>query len=125
MQVKYLLCCECFVFHGFIGDLFQRWTNDHWKSALHRVIHLEVDRFSGANEPSLNSACDFNNTSSLESSRYSLVFFTGPLEESIIECIDDELIEASTPSIKKSFPKYPPIKSHDHLLEKLNRTNKR
>jgi hypothetical protein len=44
-----------------------------------------------------------------------MVFFTGPLAECMIETIDDSSNEK----------KYPPIKSHDHLLMKLNRTNKK
>lgn len=56
--------------------------------------------------------------SSKNLSRYSLVFFTGPLDECLIESIDECISETS------SEKKYPPIKSHDHLLMKLNRTNK-
>ncbi len=92
------------------GDLFQRWTNDHWHSALHRVVHSSVYR---EDDSLLGEATVADHVC-----RYSLVFFTGPLAESVIESIEG-INDA------ESAPRYPPIKSHDHLLFKLNRTNKR
>jgi isopenicillin N synthase-like dioxygenase len=104
------------------GDLFQRWTNDRWRSALHRVIHLKLES-SGKPEQGEEVKKKMISEeerravlSSYNLSRYSIVFFTGPLEECVIECIEN--INGS--GEKK---KYPPIKGGEHLLMKLNRTN--
>lgn len=61
--------------------------------------------------------------------RQSIVFFTGPLDECIIRPLDlPSLVTAATvsgedggePGLKVN---YDPIRSLDHLLMKLNRTN--
>jgi isopenicillin N synthase-like dioxygenase len=99
------------------GDLFQRWTNDRWRSALHRVIHLKLE--SGKPEQEGKKQSEEERRAVLSSynlSRYSIVFFTGPLEECVIESIEN----ISGSGEKK---KYPPIKGGEHLLMKLNRTN--
>ena len=70
------------------GDLIKRWTNDVWNSALHRV-----------------------KTTSIKT-RLSLVFFTGPRDDAIVETL----------SINGS-PHYIPVKVKDHLNEKIQATN--
>jgi isopenicillin N synthase-like dioxygenase len=81
-----------------IGDLFQRWTNDRCKATMHRVQN-----------PAPGSPQS-------DSSRLSLVLFTGPVDEATIEtiesCVDDQ-----------GGKKYPPINAGYHLRLKLQRSN--
>jgi len=77
------------------GDLIGRWTNDHWKSTLHRVV---------SPEPSSEGAAE---------SRYSVIFFSGPQDDALISVLD----------LKHLGPaKYEPILSGDHLNMKISRT---
>lgn len=95
--------------------MFQRWTGDRWHSALHRVVNFSLEQLS----PPDNTIQSLSEEAMLSSpqtiSRYSLVIFSGPLAEAMIESLDQEKYSEGK--------KYPPIKSHDHLLYKLNRTN--
>ena len=75
------------------GDLIQRWTNDRWRSNLHRVV-----------APSVNS-------STYNKSRLALVFFTGPMDDAII-----------SPLPINGPPKYSDIRSGDHLNMKIGRS---
>ena len=75
------------------GDLLARWTNDRWKSNVHRVV---------------------NPPRSLTGStrRLSIVLFTGPNPDARIECLPT-CRSAERPA------KYGPIIAHDHLMEKI------
>ncbi len=55
-------------------------------------------------------------------SRQAIVFFSGPLEDSVIECIDPALMRPEVVG-ETVVRKYAPIRSGDHLLLKLRRTN--
>jgi isopenicillin N synthase-like dioxygenase len=79
-----------------IGDLMARWTNDRWRSTLHRVV----------NPPESRAA---------ESRRQSLVFFHNPNYDALIECLPT-CRDAAHPA------KYPPVTSGDYLREKFTRT---
>jgi isopenicillin N synthase-like dioxygenase len=79
-----------------IGDLMAMWTNDRWRSTLHRV----------ANPPDGAQA----------SRRLSLVFFHQPNYEAEIACLPS-CHDADHP------PRYQPITSGTHRLMKLNRAN--
>lgn len=46
--------------------------------------------------------------------RITVVFFTGPHDDTMIECLE---------TCDKEHPKYKPIKSGDHLKRKINSTN--
>ena len=70
------------------GDLIKRWTNDLWNSALHRV------------------------KISSTKSRLSLVFFTGPRDDALVETL----------SINGASH-YAPVLVKDHLNEKIKATN--
>jgi isopenicillin N synthase-like dioxygenase len=86
------------------GDLIQVWTNDRWRSPPHRV----------ANPPSV--AADKNDAADEAPGRLSLVFFTGPK--------DDTRIEALPGSYGPDNPKrYAPVSAGDHLRNKLARSN--
>jgi isopenicillin N synthase-like dioxygenase len=81
-----------------IGDLFQQWTNDRWRSTLHRV----------KNPPKGTAAAGMP--------RLSLVFFTGPREDSVIEVLQECVAPGQA-------PKYQPIVAGDHLRAKLAASN--
>ena len=78
------------------GDLLQVWTNDRWRSAPHRVVN-----------PPPGSA---------PRPRLSLVFFTGPADDTVVE----PLPNCHGPEAPK---KYEPVSAREHLLRKLGRSN--
>jgi isopenicillin N synthase-like dioxygenase len=78
------------------GDLIQRWTNDRWRSNVHRVI----------NPPrSLTGS----------SRRLSIVFFTGPSPDAEIACLPSCIPCGET-------ARYSPIIAAAHLKEKIRLT---
>lgn len=98
------------------GDLIQRWTNDYWISSLHRVI--------GAQPHTAAAAMD----------RYSIVVFSGPHPDAIIEPINidfhsqsrttsrDETENSYINSSSVPFqPLYDPIRSRDYLEMKIKK----
>ncbi|MBN9530079.1 MAG: isopenicillin N synthase family oxygenase [Alphaproteobacteria bacterium] len=76
-----------------IGDLMMQWTNDLWRSTMHRVVNPPRDKALG-------------------SRRISLVFFHQPNYDAMVECLEgcarDDLP-----------PKYAPVSSGDHLRSKF------
>ncbi|MDR4307220.1 isopenicillin N synthase family oxygenase [Chelatococcus sambhunathii] len=76
-----------------IGDLMQQWTNDLWRSTVHRVVNP-----------------DFDSPENVD--RMSIVFFHQPNFDAVVECL---------PSCQSSEnpPKYGPISSGDHLRSKF------
>ena len=77
------------------GDLIQRSTDDYWKSAYHRVISPR------------------RGTAASAESRLSFVFFSGPVDEAMINTLPLDYLGTS---------KYEPISAGAHLKEKLERT---
>lgn len=75
-----------------IGDLMARWTNDFYRSSLHRVI---------------------NNVSGRE--RFSAAFFFGPDPEARIECLPT-CTDAANPA------RYPACTAGEHMREMVART---
>lgn len=55
-------------------------------------------------------------------SRQAIVFFTGPLEDCLIESLDPAVMRNVDKS-QLTDHRYPPIRSGDHLRMKLDRTN--
>lgn len=86
-----------------IGDLLQRWSNDIFRSTEHRVKMIE------------NTAPQTASQAALQTERYSVVFFCQPDFKAEIACMP-------TCQSEKNPPKYPPIKSGEHLLSKLSAT---
>lgn len=83
------------------GDLLQRWTNDRWTSTMHRVSN-----------PPRGSAAE-------RMARLSLVFFTGPRDDALIETLPSEVSEA-----RPLRPEYAePVVSGEHLRAKLEASN--
>ena len=79
-----------------IGELMARWTNDVWRSTLHRVV----------NPPE---------SAPVDSRRQSLVFFHNPNYDAEVACIPS----CSSPT---SPPKYPVTTSGEHLRSQFVRT---
>lgn len=97
------------------GDIIQRWTNDRWHSPLHRVIGSSCRKHpDGAGQESVAASSAIVDLRS----RWSLVFFSGPLADSIVEVLDSPVVVGPD-----NPPKYEPIRSGDYLQMKLNRTN--
>jgi len=81
------------------GDLIQVWTNDRWRSPLHRVVAPTASADGGPSP-----------------ARLSLVFFTGPKDDALISALPC-CCGADNP------PKYAPVSAKEHLLAKLGRSN--
>ena len=79
-----------------LGDAMARWTNDRWRSTLHRVLTPPLN----ANEPTR---------------RQSIAFFHNANWEAIIECLPT-CQSASDP------PRYEPIAAGPHLMNKFQST---
>jgi isopenicillin N synthase-like dioxygenase len=78
------------------GDLLQRWTNDRWRSNLHRVVN--PDR-------SLTGS----------TARLSIVIFTGPNPDAIVECLP-------TCTGPGNPPRHEPVVALDYLTMKIRET---
>jgi isopenicillin N synthase-like dioxygenase len=76
-----------------IGDLMMQWTNDLWRSTMHRVVNPPRDKALG-------------------SRRISLVFFHQPNYDAMVECLAGCARDGEA-------PKYAPVSSGDHLLSKF------
>ncbi len=86
---------ESFVIN--IGDLMACWTNDRWRSTLHRVVNPPREAFGS-------------------SARLSLVFFHQPSHDARVECLPS-CIDPGHPE------KYAPTTSGAHLLAKISKSN--
>jgi isopenicillin N synthase-like dioxygenase len=76
-----------------LGDLMQRWTNDRWRSALHRVVNPPADKRA-------------------TSSRLSIVFFHHPNYDVTVSCLPS-LLEAD------EQPRHAPIGYSDFYRLRL------
>ena len=76
-----------------LGDLMARWTNDRWKSTVHRVVPPK----------------------DLSRDRLSLVFFHQPAYDAVIECIPT-CVSSENPS------RYEPVTSGEWILEMQKKT---
>jgi isopenicillin N synthase-like dioxygenase len=76
-----------------LGDLMQRWTNDCWRSALHRVVNPPADKRAN-------------------SSRLSIVFFHHPNYDVTVSCLPSLLAAGEQPH-------YPPIGYSDFYRLRL------
>lgn len=80
-----------------LGDMMARWTNDRWRSALHRVVNPPPESGSAAR-------------------RLSIVYFQTPNHDATIACVPT-CQGADEPA------RYAPILAGDHLAEKLRQTD--
>ncbi len=76
-----------------VGDLLSEWSNDRWRSTLHRVV-----------PPSGDIDGPFR--------RRSIAWFQQPNHDAVIECLPS-CSDESNP------PRYAPVTSGDHLMAKL------
>jgi isopenicillin N synthase-like dioxygenase len=76
-----------------LGDLLAEWTNDWWRSTLHRVVP----------PPRQTQG---------EATRRSVAFFHDGNYDAVIECIP-------TCCSPENPPRYPPVRAGDHLMAKL------
>lgn len=81
-----------------LGDMMERWTNDRWRSTLHRV----------ANPPGVSLA---------ESRRQSIGFFVHPNYDATIHCLTSK-------TGKDAQPKYPDISAGNHIRTKIEQSQK-
>ena len=78
-----------------LGDMMQRWTNDRWKSTVHRVVNPPVELRG-------------------ESRRQTIAYFLHPNYDAEITCLE-------TCQGPDNPPKYPPIMAGAHMREKMER----
>lgn len=76
-----------------VGDLLSRWTNDRWQSTLHRVSNPSRE-LTGSTR------------------RLSMVAFTGPSAETLVEAIPT----CVTP---ENPPKYEPVQAGEYIMAKI------
>ncbi len=76
-----------------LGDLLAEWTNDRWRSTLHRVVPPPSEADGSAR-------------------RRSVAFFFDGNYDAVVECLPS-CCSADNP------PRYPPVRAGDHLLAKL------
>lgn len=74
------------------GDLIQRWTNDVWRSNVHRVVNPPRHNISGAR-------------------RLSIVLFTGPNDDAVIRALPGT-----------GAPRHAPIVAGVHVAERVAQT---
>ncbi|MGK9232631.1 isopenicillin N synthase family oxygenase [Inquilinus limosus] len=79
-----------------LGDLMARWTNDRWRSTLHRVVNPPPDAAGSTR-------------------RQSIAFFHQPNWDAEIACLPTCLAPGET-------PRYPPVLSGPHLAAKFRST---
>lgn len=81
-----------------IGDLLARWTNDRWRSTLHRVV----------NPPEAGSSAAGSSTR-----RQSMPFFHNTNYDARIECL---------PTCVGAGPRYEPVVAGPYLMDKFRAT---
>ncbi len=86
------------------GDLIQRWTNDYWISNVHRVLGYESD----INEE-------------YKKDPMSIVYFTGPHEETKIRVLTDSEKVSQQGPVKAHYAEE--ITAGEHLWRKINASN--
>lgn len=79
-----------------VGDALQRWTNDQWRSTLHRVVVPPRDAARN---------CE----------RYSLAFFHNANWDAVIECIPTCRADGEP-------ARHPPVTAGRHLMDKFRST---
>lgn len=80
-----------------IGDLLARWTNDRWRSTLHRVVNPPVDTPADARR---------------STRRQSIAFFHNANFDCEVRCLPTCLAPGEA-------PRYPPVRAGAHLVAKF------
>lgn len=84
-----------------IGDLLSYWTNNLFKSTVHRVVFPKGD---GGED------------------RYSIAYFGHPVDDTVLEPVPSERVKAlkSAEGVGPELGK--PITAHEHLMSRLKAT---
>ncbi|KAF8320839.1 Clavaminate synthase-like protein [Clavulina sp. PMI_390] len=77
-----------------VGDLLMRWSNDQFKSTMHRVV----------------SPTGTDNENPLTPRRQSIAFFCNPNANTLVECL---------PGCVGEGAKYPPVRTEDYLVKSI------
>jgi len=80
-----------------VGDLLARWSNDMFRSTVHRVV----------------APTNSNNESEVTPRRQSIAFFCNPNANTMVECL---------PDCVGTGAKYPPVRTEDYLVKRLTET---
>jgi len=84
-----------------VGDALERWTNDRWRSTVHRVVLPPADL----------GRADLDR----DRARQSIAFFHNANWDAVIECLPGCVEPGAT-------PKYPPVTAGRHLMDKFRST---
>jgi isopenicillin N synthase-like dioxygenase len=79
-----------------LGDLMARWTNDRWRSTLHRVVNPPTDGTGSTR-------------------RQSIALFHNANYHAVVECLPTCLAPGET-------PRHEPVEAGPHLMSKFHRT---
>ena len=79
-----------------LGDLMARWTNDRWRSTLHRVVNPPTDGTGSTR-------------------RQSIALFHNANYHAVVECLPTCLAPGDT-------PRHAPVEAGPHLMSKFHRT---
>ncbi len=79
-----------------LGDMMARWTNDRWRSTLHRVVNPPADHAGSTR-------------------RQSIAFFHNANYHAVVECLPTCLAAGE-------LPRHPPVEAGPHLMSKFHRT---
>ncbi len=79
-----------------VGDALERWTNDRWRSTVHRVVVPGPD-------------------AGRDAERQSIAFFHNANWDAVIECLPSCLAPGET-------PRYDPVTAGRHLMDKFRST---
>lgn len=79
-----------------LGDLMAQWTNDRWRSTLHRVVNPSPDHGGSTR-------------------RQSIAFFHNANYHALVECLPTCLDPGE-------HPRHPPVEAGPHLMGKFHRT---
>ena len=88
-----------------LGDLMQRWTNDRWRSTMHRVITPDLSAADGAAVPT-------EQTVRKSGRRLSIPFFHNANWDAEVRCIVGP----------GESPHHPPVTAGRHLMAKFRST---
>ena len=96
--IEVIAPCDQFIIN--IGDLMMNWTNDRWRSTVHRVLVHPATRGQR---------------------RMSIPFFHNPNPEAMIACLPGCCHDSTTTNQHKPPPKYAPILAKAHLEMKVSK----